>query len=75
MQLGQLQKYYNEIKKADTEIIAIAFKGGKDVKKTLNALEIEYILVPGPQKDILDKYGIMYKNKNGKDSMRPSTVI
>ncbi len=39
------------------EVIAFATKGRRDVQTTRKALNLEFVLVPGPNVDIMKQYG------------------
>ena len=58
-QLGGLQRKISEIKKLDTEVIAFATEGDQDdVKITQNSLNITFILIPAPNKQVADDFGV-----------------
>jgi len=57
----KLQKQISEIEKLNAEVIAIATAGNqKDVEKSKGSLEITYILIPTPNKKVVEEYGLRY---------------
>jgi len=57
----KLQKQISEIEKLNAEVIAIATAGNqKDVEKSKGSLEITYILIPTPNKKVVEEYGLSY---------------
>ena len=57
----KLQEQISEIEKLNAEVIAIATAGNqKDVEKTKGSLEITYILIPTPNKKVVEEYGLRY---------------
>ena len=58
-QLVGLQGKISEIKKLDSEVIAIATLGDQnDVKKTKSSLKITFILIPTPNKQVANDFGV-----------------
>ena len=65
MQLGELQEQISEIKKLNTEVIAIASKGDKqDVEKSKRLLKLTYTLIPKPNRKVAEDFGVWNKYKN-----------
>ena len=57
----QLQERISEIIKLDTEVIAISTSGNQqDVEKSKRVLEITYILIPTPNRNVVEKYQLRY---------------
>ena len=57
----QLQEKISEIEKLNAEVIAIATAGNQqDVEKSKGSLEITYILIPTPNKKVVEEYGLRY---------------
>ena len=57
----KLQKQISDIEKLNTEVIAISTAGNqKDVEKSKGSLEITYILIPTPNKKVVEEYGLSY---------------
>ena len=57
----KLQKQISDIEKLNTEVIAISTAGNqKDVEKSKGSLEITYILIPKPNKKVVEEYGLSY---------------
>ena len=55
----KLQEQILEISKLDAEVIAIATAGNQqDVEKSKRVLEITYSLIPTPNREVVDKYGL-----------------
>ena len=48
----------------DSDVIAFSSKGKEDVKKTIDELEIEYVLIPGPLSEIYKAWGVYNDRKN-----------
>jgi peroxiredoxin len=62
----KLQEQISEIMKLDAEVIAFSTTGDQqDVKKSKEILEITYILIPKPNRKIVEKYGLKY-NSSGE---------
>jgi peroxiredoxin Q/BCP len=57
-QLGELQKSLAEIRAMGAEVIAIASRDQQDVLKTQQALDLQFVLVPGPQVELMKQYGV-----------------
>ena len=56
-----MQEHISEIEKLDSEVIAFASEGDKeDVKSTKKFLGITFTLIPTPNKEIIDAFGIRY---------------
>ncbi len=65
MQLGELQEQISEIKKLNTEVIAIASKGDQqDVEKSKRLLKLTYTLIPKPNRKVAEDFGVWNKYKN-----------
>ena len=65
MQLGELQEQISEIKKLNTEVIAIASKGDQqDVEKSKRVLKITYTLIPKPNRKVAEDFGVWNKYMN-----------
>jgi peroxiredoxin len=63
VQLGGLQKRISDIEKLNSEVIAISTSGNQyDVKLTKSFLGITYILVPIPNKKVVEDYGLVYRS-------------
>ena len=61
MELGELQKGIYEIEKLNAEVIAISTRGDQqDVESTKSSLGITYILIPKPNKEIVEGFGLKY---------------
>jgi peroxiredoxin len=57
----KLQERISEIEKLNAEVIAIATAGNQqDVEKSKRKLELTYILVPTPNRHIVEKYQLRY---------------
>jgi peroxiredoxin len=64
VQLGGLQKRISEIEKLNAEVIAIATSGNQyDVGLTKSFLGITYILIPIPNKKVVEDYGLKYNQR------------
>jgi peroxiredoxin len=62
----KLQEQLPEIIKLDAEVIAISTTGDQlDVEKSKEVLEITYILIPKPNRKIVEDYGLKY-NSSGE---------
>lgn len=61
-----------EIRKLNAEVVAISNSGPKDVKRSKEALKIDYILIPGPLPQLSKQYGV-YDERTGFTS--PATMI
>jgi peroxiredoxin len=62
----QLQERISEIEKLNAEVIAIATAGDQeDVEKSKRILEITYILIPKPNRKVVEEYGLKY-NSSGE---------
>jgi peroxiredoxin len=60
-QLGQLQKYISDIEKLNTKVIAISTTGNQqDVEKSKENIEITYVLIPTPNRKVVEEYGLSY---------------
>ncbi len=65
MQLGELQEQISEIKKLNTEVIAIASKGDQqDVEKSKRVLKLTYTLIPKPNRKVAEDFGVWNKYRN-----------
>ena len=65
MQLGELQERIAEVKKLNTEVIAIASKvDQQDVEKSKRVLKITYTLIPKPNRKVAEDFGVWNKYKN-----------
>jgi peroxiredoxin len=65
VQLGELQEQITEIKKLNTEVIAIASKGDQqDVEKSKKVLKITYTLIPKPNRKVAENFGVWNKYMN-----------
>ena len=63
MELGELQKGMYEIEKLNAEVIAISTRGDQqDVESTKSSLGITYILIPKPNKEIVEGFGLKYSS-------------
>ncbi len=68
-----MQKSRDQIRALQAEIIAFASRGKReDVEKTKKLLEIDFILIPGPNAELMREYGAFNYQKN---RAQPSTVI
>jgi len=57
----QLQERDSEIEKLNAEVIAIATAGNQqDVEKSKKNLELTYILIPTPNRNVVEKYQLRY---------------
>ena len=62
----KLQEQILEISKLDAEVIAIATAGNQqDVEKSKRVLEITYSLIPTPNRDVVDEYGLKTDSSGG----------
>ena len=60
-QLVELQERISEIKKLNAEVIAISTAGDQqDVEKSKGSLGLTYILIPKPNKKVVEDYGLKY---------------
>ena len=60
-QLGQLQKQISDIEKLNTEVIAISTTGNQqDVEKSKGNIEITYVIIPTPNRKVVEEYGLSY---------------
>jgi peroxiredoxin len=65
-QLGQLQKQISDIEKLNTEVIAISTAGNQqDVEKSKENIEITYVLIPTPNRKVVEEYGLSYDSYGG----------
>jgi peroxiredoxin len=65
VQLGELQEQLSEIKKLNTEVIAIASKGDQqDVEKSKRVLKLTYTLIPKPNRKVAEDFGVWNKYRN-----------
>jgi len=65
VQLGELQEQISEIKKLNTEVIAIASKGDQqDVEKSKRVLKLTYTLIPKPNRKVAEDFGVWNKYRN-----------
>jgi peroxiredoxin len=71
-QLGELQNHLAEIRALDAEVIAIASHGQQDVANTQSALNIEFVLVPGPQVALMKQFGVYNQQRQRAN---PATFI
>ena len=72
MELGELQKGIFEIEKLNAEVIAISTRGDQqDVESTKDSLGITYILIPKPNSEIVEGFGL----KHGPAKWAYATVI
>lgn len=55
-QLGELQKSLSAIRDLQTEVIAVASSSPRDVEMTQKALDVQFILIPGPNADLMKEY-------------------
>ena len=60
------------MKALNAEIIAVASRPKPDVLRTQTALDVSFILVPGPKVDLWKAYDV-YNNRNGL--AHPATLI
>ena len=61
MELGELQKGIFEIEKLNAEVIAISTRGDQqDAESTISSLGITYILIPKPNEEIVEGFGLKY---------------
>jgi peroxiredoxin len=61
MELGELQKGIYEIEKLNAAVIAISTRGDQpDVESTKSSLGITYILIPKPNRKIVEDFGLSY---------------
>jgi peroxiredoxin len=67
-----LQKNKKEIYSLNSVIAAVASAGPADVRKTQKSLGIDFILIPGPHRDILKTYGAFNEVKR---RAQPATFI
>jgi peroxiredoxin len=64
-QLGQLQKQISDIEKLNTEVIAISTAGNQqDVEKSKENIEITYVLIPTPNRKVVEEYGLSYDSSS-----------
>lgn len=57
----KLQEQITEIEKLNAEVIAVATAGNqKDVEKSKKKLELTFILIPTPNRDVVEKYRLQY---------------
>ena len=57
----KLQEQISEIEKLNAEVIAIATAGNQqDVEKSKRKLELTYILIPTPNRNVVEKYQLQY---------------
>jgi peroxiredoxin len=64
-QLGQLQKHISDIGKLNAEVIAISTVGNqKDVEKSKENIEITYVLIPTPNRKVVEEYGLSYDSSS-----------
>ena len=57
----KLQEQISEIEKLNAEVIAIATAGNQqDVEKSKRKLELTYILIPTPNRNVVEKYQLRY---------------
>jgi peroxiredoxin len=62
----KLQEQIPEISKLDAEIIAIATAGNQqDVEKSKRVLEITYSLIPTPNGEVVEEYGLETDSSGG----------
>ena len=62
-QLGELQNRISEIESLDAQVIAISSKGDQsDVESTKRFLNITYILIPLPNRKVVESFGVMYNS-------------
>jgi peroxiredoxin len=64
-QLGQLQKQISDIEKLNTKVIAISTTGNQqDVEKSKENIEITYVLIPTPNRKVVEEYGLSYNSSS-----------
>ena len=57
----KLQEQISEIEKLNAEVVAIATAGNQqDVEKSKKSLELTYILIPTPNREVVEKYRLQY---------------
>ena len=57
----KLQERISEIEKLNAEVIAISTAGGQhDVERTESALGITFILIPTPNRKVVEDFGLKY---------------
>ena len=71
-QLGELQKHLAAIRARQAEVIAFASRNWQDVQTTQKALGLEFILVSGPNVELMLRYEA-YNSSAGV--AKPVTVI
>jgi peroxiredoxin len=65
VQLGELQERISEIKKLNTEVIAIATKGDQqDVEKSKRVLKLTFTLIPKPNRKVAEDFGVWDRYRN-----------
>jgi peroxiredoxin len=62
----QLQEHISDIEKLNAEVIAISTAGNQqDVEKSKGNIEITYVLIPTPNKEVVEEYGLRYDSYGG----------
>ena len=57
----QLQERISEIEKLNAEVIAIATEENQQgVEKSKKSLELTYVLIPTPNRNVVEKYKLQY---------------
>ena len=60
-----MQERISEIEKLNAEVIAIASKGDQqDVEMTKKSLGLTYTLIPKPNRNVAEDFGVWNRNRN-----------